>query len=170
MPPLVTFIGWHSCGKTTLLSQVVRLLKERGYAVAVVKSTKERGLLPDQESTDTAIHRQAGADAVALVGPDRLFITVEGQDKDLAAIASRYFADMDIVIGEGFKEADNMPKIEVHRGGPLLREQVGGVIAVASDLFLPMPEEHIFALHEAGRLADFIEQRFLAQSGAKEYI
>ncbi|CAK8713246.1 Molybdopterin-guanine dinucleotide biosynthesis protein B [Candidatus Electronema halotolerans] len=169
-PPLVTFIGWHSCGKTTLLSQVVRLLKERGYMVAVVKSTKERGLLPDQEGTDTDIHRQAGADAVALAGPDRLLITVEKQGKDLAAIASRYFADMDLVLGEGFKEAENVPKIEVHRGGPLLREQVRGVIAVASDQLLQMPEENIFALHEAGRLADFIEQRFLARRGAKESI
>jgi molybdopterin-guanine dinucleotide biosynthesis protein B len=168
MPPLVTFIGWHSCGKTTLASQVVRLLKERGYAVAVVKSTKERGLLRDQEGTDTAIHREAGADAVALAGPDRLILTVERPCKDLAAIASRYFADMDLVIGEGFKEAENVPKIEVHRGGPLLREQVRGVIAVASDLLLPQPEKNIFALHEAGRLADFIEQRFLAHRGAKE--
>lgn len=168
MPPLVTFIGWHSCGKTTLASQVVRLLKERGYMVAVVKSTKERGLLPDQEGTDTAVHRQAGADAVALIGPDRLIITAEKQDKDLAAIASRYFADMDLVIGEGFKKAQDVPKIEVHRGGSLLREQVQGVIAVASDQLLP--EENIFALHEAGRLADFIEQRFLAHRGAKELI
>lgn len=170
MPPIVTFIGWHSCGKTTLASQVIRLLKKRGHAVAVVKSTKERGLLPDQEGTDTAIHRQAGADAVALAGPDRLIITVEQQDKDLTAIANRYFADMDIVIGEGFKKDENVPKIEVHRGGPLLRGQVPDVIAVASDQLLPMLEENIFALHEVGKLADFIEQRFLAQSGAKEYI
>jgi molybdopterin-guanine dinucleotide biosynthesis adapter protein len=166
MPALVTFIGWHSCGKTTLASQVVRLLKERGYTVAVVKSTKERGLLPDQEGTDTAVHRQAGADAVALIGPDRLIITAEKQDKDLAAIASRYFADMDLVIGEGFKNAKDVPKIEVHRGGPLLREQVQGVIAVASDQVLS--QKHIFALHEAGRLTDFIEQHVLAQRRAIE--
>lgn len=160
-PPLVTFIGWHSCGKTTLVSQVVRLLKERGYAVAVVKSTKERGLLPDQESTDTAIHRQVGADAVALAGPDRLIITVEQQGRDLAAIASRYFEDMDIVIGEGFKEAEDVPKIEVFRGGgPRLRGQVSGVIAVASDC--GVTEEHCFGLHESGRIADFIQERFLA--------
>ena len=159
-PPAVTFIGWHSCGKTTLAAQVVRLLKERGWRVAVVKATKDSGLYPDQPGTDTAIHRQAGADAVALLTPERLCITVDNQAKDLAAIASRFFADMDIVIGEGFKEAEAVPKIEVFRsGGPRLRGQVSGVIAVASDCGLL--EENSFGLDESGRIADFIEERFL---------
>lgn len=160
MPPLITFIGWHSCGKTTLTAQVVRLLKERGWRVAVVKSTKDSGIFPDQAGTDTAIHRQAGADAVALAAPDGICITLNNQAKDLPAIARRFFADMDIVIGEGFKEAEDVPKIEVFRGGgPRLRGQVPSVIAVASDRYLP--EEHSFGLHESNRLADFIEERLL---------
>lgn len=159
-PPVVTFIGWHGCGKTTLAAQVVRLLKERGYAVAVVKSTKDSGIFPDQAGTDTAIHRQAGADAVALLTPERLCITVDNQAKDLTAIASRFFADMDIVIGEGFKDAADVSKIEVFRsGGPRLRGQVSGVIAVASDCGLS--EENSFGLDESGRIADFIQERFL---------
>jgi molybdopterin-guanine dinucleotide biosynthesis protein B len=159
MPPLVTFIGWHGCGKTTLASQVVRLLKERGWRVAVVKSTKDSGLFSDQPGTDTAVHRQAGADAVALLTPERLTVTVERQEKDLTAIARRFFADMDIIIGEGFKEAADVAKIEVHRGGPRLLGQVSGVIAVASDC--GFVEENSFGLHESGRLAAFIEERFL---------
>jgi molybdopterin-guanine dinucleotide biosynthesis adapter protein len=158
-PSLVTFIGWHGCGKTTLAAQVVRQLKERGWRVAVVKSTKDSGLFSDQPGTDTAIHRQAGADAVALLTPERLTIIVERQEKDLAAIARRFFADMDIVIGEGFKEAVDVPKIEVHRGGLRLRGQVSGVIAVASDCGLT--EENSFSLDESSKLADFIEKRFL---------
>jgi len=159
-PPVVTFIGWHSCGKTTLAAQVVRLLTERGWRVAVVKSTKDSGLFPDPPGTDTAIHRQAGAAAVALAGPDRLCVTADNQAKDLSAIVRRFFADMDIVIGEGFKEAEDVPKIEVFRGGgPRLRGQVRGVAAVASDCGLS--EENSFGLHESGRLADFIEEQFL---------
>lgn len=159
-PPLVTFIGWHDCGKTTLASQVVRQLTERGWRVAVVKSTKDSGLLPDQPGTDTAIHRQAGAAAVALLTPERLTITAERQAKDLPDIARRFFADMDLVIGEGFKAAEVVAKIEVFRGGgPRLRGQVSGVIAVASDCRLE--EENSFGLDESGRLAAFIEERFL---------
>lgn len=161
--PVVTFIGWHGCGKTTLAAQVVRRLKEKGYAVAVVKSTKDRGLFADQAGTDTAIHRQAGADAVALLSPERMIITIENQTKDLSAIACRFFVDMDIVIGEGFKEAEGVPKIEVFRGGgPRLRGQVSGVIAVASDCGLA--EENSFGLDESGRIADFIEAHFLLPS------
>lgn len=159
-PPVITFIGWHSCGKTTLAAQVVRLLTARGWRTAAVKSTKDSGIFPDQPGTDTAIHRQAGADAVALITPERLLITVERQEKNLPEIARRFFSDMDIVIGEGFKEAEDVPKIEVFRGGgPRLRGQVSGVIAVASDCGLN--EENSFSLHEHDRLADFIEQRFL---------
>jgi molybdopterin-guanine dinucleotide biosynthesis adapter protein len=158
-PPVVTFIGWHSCGKTTLAAHVVHQLHERGWRVAVVKSTKDSGLFPDQHGTDTAMHRQAGARAVALLTPERMIITVEHQEKDLLAIARCFFPEMDIVIGEGFKEATDVPKIEVHRGGPLLREQVRGVIAVATDRELAGGT--IFALHEHLRLAEFIEERFL---------
>ncbi len=160
MPPVVTFIGWHSCGKTTLAAQVVRLLTERGWRVAVIKSTKDSGLFPDQPGTDTAIHRLAGAVAVALLTPEQMVITVEQQEKDLAAIARRFFADMDIIIGEGFKEAVEVPKIEVFRGsGPRLRGQVSGVIAVASDCGLQ--EENSFGLNEHRKIAEFIAQRFL---------
>ncbi len=160
MPPVVTFIGWHSCGKTKLAAQVVRLLTERGWRVAVVKSTKDSGLFPDQPGTDTTIHRQAGAAAVALVTPERLCITADNQAKDLAAIARRFFTDMDIVIGEGFKEAVAIPKIEVFRGsGPRLRGQVSGVIAVASDCGLK--EVNSFGLNEHRKITDLIERLFL---------
>uniref|UniRef100_UPI004056A1D0 molybdopterin-guanine dinucleotide biosynthesis protein B n=1 Tax=Candidatus Electronema sp. TaxID=2698783 RepID=UPI004056A1D0 len=159
-PPVVTFIGWHSCGKTTLAAQVVRLLTERGWRAAAVKSTKDSGLFSDQPGTDTAIHRQAGAAAVALVTPERMILTVERQEKNLAAIVRCFFTDMDIVIGEGFKEAADVPKIEVFRGGgPRLRGQVSGVIAVASDCALH--EENSFGLHEHSRIVDFIEAQFL---------
>jgi len=43
MPPIVTFIGWHDCGKTTLASQVVSHLKQLGYQVAVIKIHKGNG-------------------------------------------------------------------------------------------------------------------------------
>lgn len=81
MPPIITFIGWHDSGKTTLASQVVRLLKECGYSVAVIKSTKDTGLLPNQEGTDTGAYTQAGADAVMLVAPDQFVLTADRPEK-----------------------------------------------------------------------------------------
>lgn len=167
MPPVITFIGWHDSGKTTLAAQVVRHLKGRGYSVAVIKSTKETGLLADQEGTDTGSYTGAGADAVTLVAPDRLVLTVENPEKDLSALARRFFTDVDIVIGEGFKDADNVPKIEVFRGkGTLLRDRVNGVIALATDQ--EISGGCIFRLNETEKIADFLEQEFIVPTRAKQ--
>jgi molybdopterin-guanine dinucleotide biosynthesis adapter protein len=167
MPPIVTFIGWHDSGKTTLASQVVSHLKHLGYQVAVIKSTKETGIAFDTPGTDTYTHRSAGADSVMLVAPDQMVIMTDNRDESLTSLAHRHFPEVDIVIGEGFKEARQVSKIEVFRNtDTLLRNTVNGVIAVASDE--PISGDHIFRLNEAAEIASFIEKRFLqnASKGA----
>jgi len=161
MPPVISFIGWHNSGKTTLTSQVVAWLKERGYTVAVIKSTKETGIEIDQPQTDTAAYRRVGADSVALLAPDQLIIRGKPPAIDLLTLAHRYFFDVDIVIAEGFKHAVGVPKIEVRRGeeNSLLRDEVDGVVAVATDR--PLADGIIFALDQSREIADFIEGRFL---------
>ncbi len=162
MPPIVSFIGWHNSGKTTLASQVVRHLHNRGYTVAVIKSTKEHNIDCDQEGTDTEIYRRNGAAGVMLVAPDQMLIRTPSQEKNLPALVHRYFADVDIVIAEGFKHARRIAKVEVNRGEEkeLLRDQVTGVIAVATDRRLV--GDYVFRLDESRELADFLEKRFLA--------
>ncbi len=167
MPPIVTFIGWHDSGKTTLASQVVSHLKQLGYQVAVIKSTKETGIAFDTPGTDTHTHRSAGADSVMLVAPDQMIIMTDNRGESLTSLAHRHFPEVDIVIGEGFKEARQVSKIEVFRNtDKLLRNEVSGVIAVASDE--PISGDHIFRLNEAAEIASFIEKRFLqdASKGA----
>jgi hypothetical protein len=68
---------------------------------------------------------------------------------------------MDIVIAEGFKYATQVPKIEVRRDkdSPLLRDQVEGVVAVATDL--PLTDGLVFGLEQSQEIAEFIEARFL---------
>ncbi len=157
MPPLITFIGWHNSGKTTLASKVVAQLKARGLRVGVIKSTKETGIDPESSrQTDTATHWQAGADGVALASPDQLFVRYRTLRLDLQTLAQTYFPAMDLVIAEGFKHAAGVPKIEVRRDTqtPMLRDQVEGVIAMATDL--ACAGEHIFTLDQVGELADFI--------------
>jgi molybdopterin-guanine dinucleotide biosynthesis protein B len=169
MPPIITFIGWHDCGKTTLASQVVRHLKEKGYSVAVIKSTKETGLLLDHEGTDTYSYRQAGADAVTLIAPDQMVMTTKKQDKQLTTLAHRFFADVDLVVGEGFKEERQIAKIEVTRGdSELLRDRVTGVIALATNRRIS--GDYIFRLDESREIAEFIEKRFLMNDGSKDQV
>lgn len=163
MIPIVTFIGWHDCGKTTLASQVVTHLKEAGYSVAVIKSTKETGIQFDRPGTDTHTHSQAGADSVLLVAPDQMVMMSDNRGESITGLALRYFPDVDIVIGEGFKHARQVAKIEVFRNSEQpLSDQVTGVIAVASDD--PISGDYIFRLNEAAEIASFIEKRFLQNS------
>ncbi len=162
MPPIVTFIGWHNSGKTTLASQVVSHLKQLGYQVAVIKSTKETEIAFDTPGTDTHTHRKAGADSVMLVAPDQMVIMTDNKGESLATLAHRHFPEVDIVIGEGFKKARRVSKIEVFRDSDpasLLRGTVTGVIAIASDE--KISGDHIFRLSEAAEIASFIEKRFL---------
>ncbi|RUM40472.1 MAG: molybdopterin-guanine dinucleotide biosynthesis protein B [Desulfobulbus sp.] len=169
MPPIITFIGWHDCGKTTLASSVVNHLKRKGYTVAVIKSTKDTGLVLDQEGTDTFSYRQAGADAVTLIAPDQMVMMTHNPDKQLTTLAHRYFADVDLVIGEGFKDERKIAKIEVSRGETeLLRDRVTGVIAIATDR--DISGDYIFRLDESQELAEFIEKRFLGEQSQQEEV
>ena len=164
MPFVLCFIGWHNSGKTTLVSRVVGRLKARGLQVAVIKSTKERGLVAEPPQTDTAIHRRAGADAVALVAPDQFLLRTAPPAKDLLTLADRYFSAMDIVLAEGFKQAEGVDKIEVRRdaAAPRLSEQVAGVVATVTDL--PGAEGLVFGPDDITALVDWIEARRAAEA------
>lgn len=164
MPPVVSFVGWHNSGKTTLTRQVVVHLKTMGYRVAVIKSTKETGIAVDQPGTDTALYKATGADAVALLAPDQLIIQRRPPALELIDLVPLLFPDVDIVIAEGFKQAARIPKIEVRRDpqAPWLHRQVAGVVAVASDL--PVSEAsglHHFVLAQSRELAAFIVRCYL---------
>jgi molybdopterin-guanine dinucleotide biosynthesis protein B len=160
MSSIITFIGYHDSGKTTLATQVVRHLKDLGYRVAVIKSSNDAGVAFDTPGTDTFKHRQAGADSVLFVGPDQMVLQTGATDMSLVTLAHRYCADADIVIGEGFKHARKVAKIEVLRNREQeLRHEVHGVIAVVTDFDIPF--DYVFRLDESREIALFIEKRFL---------
>ena len=168
MASIITFIGWHDSGKTTLATQVVSELTHLGYRVAVIKSTSDEGIQFDTPGTDTYKHKTAGAESVMLVAPDQMVLQTRNFGLSLRTLAHRYFPDVDLVIGEGFKTAKRIPKIEVFRNlDQSLRNEVHGVVAVATDL----PEvtgEYFFRLDAAHEIALFIEKRYLRNKGRQE--
>jgi len=167
MAAIVSFIGWHDSGKTTLATGVVTWLKRMGYRVAVVKSSSEQSIQFDTPGTDSYRHKQAGADSILLVAPDQMVLQTENKDVSLTTLAHRYFSDVDIVIAEGFKRARQVAKIEVVRNpDQILRKEVTGVIAVATDL--EVTADYVFRLNEAEEIALFIEKRFLQQKQKKK--
>ena len=164
MPQIVTFIGWHDSDKNTLATLVVNALRSRGYRVGVIKTSKKTGVAFDTPGTDTDKHRQAGADSILFVAPDQIVLMTNNQNLSLTILAHRFFPDVDIVIGEGFKHARHEAKIEVVRDkAQQLRKEVTGVIAVATDL--DISGDYIFRLNESDEIASFIEKRFLEDAG-----
>jgi len=160
MSAVITFIGHHDSGKTTLVSQVVAHLRDLGYRVAVIKSSNERNVAFDSPGTDTYKHRQAGAESVLFVGPDQMVLQTGPSDHSLVTLAHRYFPDCDIIVGEGFKHARKVPKIEVQRNKDQdLRREVHGVIALATDF--DVAGDYVFRLSESREIALFIEKRYL---------
>jgi molybdopterin-guanine dinucleotide biosynthesis protein MobB len=112
----VSFVAASSnSGKTTLIEKVVPLLKERGLQVAVVKHAS-KGFDIDRRGKDSWRFREAGADAVLLVGPDSMALQKRRAGEADAAEIARLVGDADIVIQEGFKQAGGA-RIEVFRSG-----------------------------------------------------
>jgi molybdopterin-guanine dinucleotide biosynthesis protein B len=114
------------------------------------------------------MHKEAGADCVMLVAPDQMVLQTKNSNLSLRTLAHRYFPDVDIVLGEGFKTAKKIPKIEVFRNlDQKLRDEVHGVIAVATDVE-GVAGNYVFRLDEAPEIALFIEKRFLTRKNSRE--
>ncbi|MBW1671867.1 MAG: molybdopterin-guanine dinucleotide biosynthesis protein B [Deltaproteobacteria bacterium] len=162
MTPILTFVGWHNSGKTTLVRKVVRRLRDKGYKIAVIKSTKHRGLNLDSPGSDSCLYGKDGIESVALICPDELILFQENTGEDLKHLAFRLFPDVDLVIGEGFKHASGIPKIEVTRADESkepLRESISDVRAVVSDCEVSF--DKVFKISQVAELTDFIENSFL---------
>ncbi len=166
MPPVISFIGYHNSGKTTFATRVVKILKDKGYKVGVLKSTKHRNLIGDTPGKDSYRYREAGADAVGIVSPDELvlFKKINREDINLNLLSLLLFNDYDIVICEGFKSSE-VPKIEVLRKEiqeePLYRK-ISNVIAVISDV--PVEGIKRFKTNEHEEVSQFIEENFIKNS------
>ncbi len=160
MGRIVSFIGRHNSGKTTVGVEVVKYLQEKGYRVAVIKSSGSEKAVFDTEGKDTMKYQEAGAKGVMFMGPDKMVIQDEKRDLSLHTLAHRYFPDADIIICEGFKYARQIPKIEIVRDKEhLLKGKISNVIAMVTDL--DIVGDNIFRTTEKKELAMFIEKRFL---------
>ena len=165
MVPVVSFVGYHNSGKTTVATEVVKKLKEKGYRVAVLKSTKEKRVFTDKPGKDSYRYREAGADAVGLFSPEELFLTfrVKKESTDLTFLSFLLFDEYDVVVCEGFKRAP-VPKIEVIREElkePPLFEKDPNVVAVVTDSSVRVKEKKVFHPEQVGEIATFIEEEFI---------
>lgn len=163
--PLIGFAAFSGTGKTTLLTQLLPLLKARGLRIAVVKHA-HHAFDVDQPGKDSYQLRKAGADVMLVASRKRCALIQECREEHdeprlSEALAMLNLETLDLVLVEGFKR-EPIPKIELHRsdlGKPLLFPRDANVIAVACDrdVLEPMPDGlPCLSINDPRQVAEFL--------------
>ncbi len=155
--------GWKNSGKTTLTSNLVTRLIERGYQVSTIKHAHHAFDI-DKPGTDSYKHRTAGAHEVLIASGTRWALMHEIQQEAEPELDDllTHMQPVDIVLVEGFKRAEH-PKIQVIRpdnNNERLPEQIGNLVAIASDAPLNPADFRcqgpLLDLNNVDQIADFI--------------
>lgn len=100
-------VGVHHSGKTTIIENVIRELRNRGYSVGSVKEIHYEKFAMDTEGTNTYRHRMAGSQLVTARGMYETDILFQGK---LSIDDILKFYNHDYVVLEGVMDA-NVPRI-----------------------------------------------------------
>lgn len=161
--PVIGFVAPSGTGKTTLLRQLVPLLRQRGLAIGYLKHTHHR-VEVDKPGKDSYEIRAAGASQVLLASGERWVMQSAplrpGPDPDLGEMLARFDpALVDLILVEGFKGSD-YPKLEVHRTAlekPYLYPQDPAIRALITDGPPPFgAHPPLLPLASPAAIADFI--------------
>ncbi|WP_200284489.1 molybdopterin-guanine dinucleotide biosynthesis protein B [Rhabdochromatium marinum] len=165
----VGFAAPSGTGKTTLISQLVPVLRARGLRLGYLKHA-HHGFDLDTPGKDTYRLRAAGAASVLIASPERWAMLEEGGQPGpgavprFEALLSRFdAATTDLVLIEGWHGAA-FPRIAVHRaasGREMRRLDDPDLIAIATDAPHQIPgnwPEDLprLPLNEPECIADFI--------------
>ncbi len=165
--PLLGFAAYSGTGKTTLLKQLIPLLRAEGLRIGLIKHAHHEADI-DQPGKDSHELRMAGASPVMLSTARRRAIIMEhAEPRDPVLDEELRYLDqsaLDLLLVEGFKR-ESLPKIELHRpalGHQPLYPNDPHVIAMAVDEVLdPPPPIPCFDINQPRQLLDFILTRFL---------
>lgn len=151
MPPVVSFVGRHNSGKTTLLTEVIKQLKQQDLTIAVIKHAQHL----DIDAHDAGRLYSAGADQVMAASSHTLIQYQRQESEDLLFLLNKV-GPADLIITEGFKQY-HYPKIEVLRKdidpNPL---RLDNVIARVSDFDLSSYSEPVFSFEQTVELSRFL--------------
>ena len=154
MTPIISFVGYSGCGKTTFLVKVIKELKKRGYRIGVIKHDGHDFEI-DHVGTDTWQHRRAGADVVCIASNHKIAVvrTIVKPSK-LDEIIS-LIKNVDFILTEGFKQ-ELKPQIEVNRQGAEYLGKKDNTIALVSDdlVYEGLPN---FGFEDAVGVANLLE-------------
>lgn len=155
-------IGGKNQGKTSLIVDLIAEAVPRGLHVASIKHT-HHGHELDTVGKDSYRHRQAGAQAVAVLSPDLLALYLPqrpGIPVDKYHLLESWMAPYDLVLVEG-DSATQSPKMEVWRsamGTTPLAIQDSSILAVVTDDPCPV-RVPVLPRHDVAHLLTWILTR-----------
>lgn len=136
--PILGFAAFSGTGKTTLLVNIIPLLKSHDLRVGLIKHSHHNFEI-DQPGKDSFKLRQAGASPIMLVSHARRATITEFSEPKDPTLANQLLqfdqSLLDLILVEGFKR-ERFSKIELHRpslGKPLLFPHDNTIIAIATD-------------------------------------
>ena len=161
--PVLGVAAFSGTGKTTLLGQVIPLLKARGLKLGLVKHSHHSFEI-DKPGKDSYKLSRAGAVQTIIASRQRTVKIVNHAvhaEPTLADFLQRLDNErLDLILVEGFKY-QAIPKIELHRPSlnkPLLCVSDAFVIAVATDTPLALQVSvPLLELNNPAMIADFIQ-------------
>ena len=162
--PMLGISAFSGTGKTTLLTQLLPQLRQKGLRVAVIKHAHHEFEI-DKPGKDSYRIREAGASQIVVASKNLLALMqtplAERDEPQLTECLSRLdYEQLDLVLVEGFKHA-RFAKLELHRpslGKPLLAHDDRQIVALATDAPVSLDRElPVLDLNDIGKITQFIE-------------
>lgn len=164
VPPMVSVVGYSGAGKTTLLEKLISELTSRGFRIGTIKHDVH-GFQMDKPGKDSWRHKQAGALTTIISSPRQIGMVKDVQAELGPAALLPLLSDVDMVLLEGYKQADH-PKIEIFREevhSELVCPGDKNLIAFVTNTTLDTDVPQ-FPLHDIAGLADFLIGYFIAKA------
>ena len=134
--PNITVTGWSNSGKTTFVTQVVKILADSGIKVAVIKHHGHAPGGVDQEGKDSWKYEQAGANPVILSSSAQyaIFVSTPDHEPTREELMERLPSSTELVVIEGFRsEAEGAVEVSRKATGKCPKLSPEERIALISD-------------------------------------
>lgn len=155
------FAAYSGTGKTTLLKQLIPLLREQGLRLAIIKHSHHDFEI-DHPGKDSYELHHAGSLQTLITSKYRSALITENSSRQepdfLNTLQQLDLNNIDLVLVEGFRDEINLPRIELYRPSlnkSLIYPQSDNIIAIASDTPL---ETHLplLDLNQISEISRFI--------------
>lgn len=165
--PVLGFVAASGTGKTTLLAELIPILKQNGLRIGLIKHSHHDFEI-DRPGKDSFRLRKAGASSVMLVSRYRRAMITEFTPEKEPRLDDQLKqfdqSELDLILVEGFR-AEQFPKIELHRPSlekPLLYPNDPDIIAIVTDAALQTPDYLMqLELNRPEMIAAFIQNHVM---------